>query len=749
MIKQIDEIEPARKYLARIGATASGLFHASIREVDTSKYWTETVKIRFARDGKVTVTKGFEAFLPNEIEQGEIIEAFATAEFPKSVFKKNPPLPDNLKTVDKETVFTFLNENGETVMLQHRIETEDGKKYLPYSLWSDGEWRTLEPDLPLLPLYGLETCKGKTTAFLSEGAKAARAVARLIDPKTKEEEAIAADFPWREQFGYAASVGFIGGALAPERTDFQALKRLGIQRVIIICDNDQPGVDGVPKISSAIDLPCYAIRFSNQWPKAFDLADKWPETMFRKIGEKSYYVGPSFFDCLKPATFLTKATPYLDEKGKPKIAYTLRHHAKNSWYYVASQGLFVSADFPQIQLSPDRFEATTAPFVHRGVSASSLILQEYSCQIDKIAYRPDKKERTVVLDGELTLNVFQPTSIVGKAGDITPFLEYLEYLIPDKTDRKELIRWMATLVSKPEVRLLYGVLLISENTGVGKSILAERILTPLVGEHNVSFPSEETIFSQFSGWVAKKRLIVVSELYSGTSWKMSNRLKSYVTDRKITYNEKFREAVVLDNFATFLASSNSSEPLKLDSFDRRWYIPGVTEVRWPDSRFDELLDWLDAGGISIIKWYFDHYNDYVRSGEKAPKSGKKTEIVESARSPATNRCFDLAYKIRESGEPIAIGDKDLHAWLRAIIPDKIYDSSLELRKALKSKGLVEAKGIVNEGRFFINNQSQIILLSEKAVEKVKKIVDDGERRAYIKSVIKSPSVIMGGNEERM
>ena len=39
----------------------------------------------------------------------------------------------------------------------------------------------------------------------------------------------------------------------------------------------------------------------------------------------------------------------------------------------------------------------------------------------------------------------------------------------------------------------YGVLLVSETQGVGKSTLGEAILTPLVGEWNVSFPNEKQV----------------------------------------------------------------------------------------------------------------------------------------------------------------------------------------------------------------------------------------------------------------
>lgn len=747
MISSLNEIEVVKKYLDRIGAEAVGLFTAAVKETEGA-YWRETVRLRFARDGKVSITKGSDVFRPTEDEQAAICEAFAAAPFPTCVYGKNLGLPSELKEVDPETIFHFTNEAGDTVMLQQRVQLSDKKIYVPWTKWSDGVWRRVEPDVNKLPLWGLDTCKDQVTAFLSEGAKAARAVARLINPRTREEQEAADNFPWINEFKNAASVGFVGGALCADRTDFSVLKRLGIQRVIMICDNDAPGLDPVPEISSAVDLPFYVIRFSQEWNQAFDLADPWPEKFFKKIGDRKYYHGPSFHDCLYPATYLTKLVPVVDSKGKEKMAAVLRGHAKNAWFYAESQGLFISADFPQIQLSADKFDAVMAPFTHRGTSAAGLLLQEFACRVTKLAYRPDKKERKIILDGELAINVYRPPTIVAREGDITPFLAYMEYLIPDANDRKETLRWLATLVSKPQVRLLYSLLLISNQTGVGKSILAERILTPLVGESNVSFPSENTILESFNSWIAKKRLVVIGELYAGSSWKMANRLKSYITDRKLVYNEKYMQAVTIDNFGTFFASSNSPEPIKLDELDRRWLVPTVTEVRWSDEEFDAFMDWLDAGGISIIKWYFDHFKDYVRPGEKSPSTSKKNEIIESGREPSINRCHDLAFKIRNEKLEVAIGDRDLHSWLKAVLDDKSYTKPLEERKALKSKGMVELKEIMKDGRMFFNNQQQNIMLSEETAKKCRELLDDGARREYVRFCLRTPSQILTV-EERM
>ena len=86
------------------------------------------------------------------------------------------------------------------------------------------------------------------------------------------------------------------------------------------------------------------------------------------------------------------------------------------------------------------------------------------------------------------VNTYRPPTIKAIKGDPSSWIEFMEHLIPDQGDRLETLRWCATLIAGPDIRMLYGVLLISQKQGVGKSTLGEVILAPLVGPWNVSTP---------------------------------------------------------------------------------------------------------------------------------------------------------------------------------------------------------------------------------------------------------------------
>ena len=114
-------------------------------------------------------------------------------------------------------------------------------------------------------------------------------------------------------------------------------------------------------------------------------------------------------------------------------------------------------------------------------------------------------------------------------------------------------------------------MLISEQTGVGKGTLGEKILAKIIGEDNVSSPEEQEIVdSSFNYWCAHKRLAIVHEIYAGQSWKAYNKLKSVITDLYITIKQKFLANYRIDNVGWHIfACSNSMQALKMADEDRR------------------------------------------------------------------------------------------------------------------------------------------------------------------------------------
>jgi hypothetical protein len=322
-------------------------------------------------------------------------------------------------------------------------------------------------------------------------------------------------------------------------------------------------------------------------------------------------------------------------------------------------------------------------------------------------------------------------------GNPDKWLEFMNYLILDDRERHELLRWCATIIAKPDIRMEYGVLLVSEHQGIGKTTLGSHILAPLVGVQNVGHPTESDIVnSDFNEWLANKRLVIVNEIYSGHSWKAYNRLKSYITDREVTVNQKYQRPYVVENWAHIFACSNSLRALRMEEDDRRWFYPTVTEVGWKREKFVELHNWLKSGGLSIIRHWANGFGDYVLPGQRAPMTERKRELIAESRSEAQRECASLAQNITELETPVAFAMKDIEGWVRSTVQGKIFDSDYELRKAMKESGAV-----IYPKRVKLNGRLQYIVMNNSAYAIIERAQND-EHQPLIKTWITPPHKLL-------
>jgi hypothetical protein len=327
-----------------------------------------------------------------------------------------------------------------------------------------------------------------------------------------------------------------------------------------------------------------------------------------------------------------------------------------------------------------------APFSHVS-ETSKLIVKAYQGRNTRVCYRPDQEGLLVTFRGSSAINLHVPATIRAKSGDEAPFHEFFEYMFPNAGERKEVARWCATLIARPDIRMGYGLLLISETQGIGKTTLGSMILGPLVGLHNVSYPRESDIVSDYNGWIAQKRLAIVSEIYSGASWKSYQLLKSVITDKDISVNEKYQRPYIIENWCHVLACSNSMRALKMENDDRRWFYPECSETPWPRGKFEALRKWVESGGLSIIKNWAESYGDYVSPSDRAPMTERKKEMIEGSRSDAQKEAAALAEELYALEKPAAVILKDVVQWCRDTTHGRVYDSDYEIRRAMCDLGL--------------------------------------------------------------
>jgi hypothetical protein len=501
-----------------------------------SRYRRDRAEIKIARDGAIKCPKGFE---PTDAEAAAIKTEFSALILPSSVNATLVSSDDQRLAlgIAKEDWFEMLNRSRtEIVMCQQRIEHENGKNYLPWSFWSDGKWRNMEPDGDGLPLWKPQKNRAKISLMIHEGAKAARYVDWLMSSDEVEAREMRAKHPWAADLAWYEHWGWIGGAPNPHRPDWSELASYtNLKEVVVVTDNDFEGKQAIRRIALALKslrAQVWEVRFNDGFPENFDLAKPFPE----KFWSKDRYRGPTLADCRRSATWATRVLSA--NTGKGGTAYTARQAFLTQWLVAIKPPVFVHRSDPGRLLDEGEFNAATQPFSDVKNTAD-LMRREPAIQVDGVAYEPGQNAGTITMDGRQLVNTWTPSRIARVKGDVTPFLAFMTHLIPVLKDRDHMLKWIATFVACPGLRMRHGILMISEQQGVGKGTLMEKILAPLAGWHNVSVPSEKMLTdSSFNSWLVMKRLILVHEIYAGQAKKAYDNIKSYVTDDNLRANEK-------------------------------------------------------------------------------------------------------------------------------------------------------------------------------------------------------------------
>ncbi len=740
-IETLNDLPNTAEYLRRINAEPRSMQKAVVREEHSTGYWLDLAIIKFDKKGNVSCSQiGFE---PTESEQEKILLEFANVEWPESVFidMNDSDMPRLVTESEKENVFVFRDVDGNVIMVQVRKEQKGKKSYIPITKWSDGKFRFLEPE-GKLPLFGMENLKEHSTVLIVEGAKTARYVQWLSDGATPEAREARENHPWGTELANLCVLGWCSGALSPARTDWEPIRKHGITRAYVALDNDTVGREALKTISKNLRCVTHSIEFTDDWDVAADLYDPFPEKFFRTIQGKKYYIGPTFNECTHPATYMTDLLPNPEDPKKSVVV--LRHNARGLWHYIEETESFCYVEKPDIIRKPDALDAMLKPF-YDGKKLSELLLNTFNGRITTFDYLPATTKRKIISNGKPAINLYTPSSVKPRKGDPTLWLEFLEQLFPVPEERRLVMRWIATLYAKPDVRMIYALLLVSSETGTGKSSLGN-ILSQLVGPHNTSFPSESTLAEQYNNWIGRRRLVVCNEIYSGASFKMFNKLKDLITEPTITLRQMYRDGVEMSNWAHFVLCSNSFQPLKLDEKDRRIFAPTVTETRWPDDKWAEFHAWVAAGGIQIIADWCMNFGDYVTAGERAPMTSRKQDMIEASKSKASVRAEELAGLMNDYGQPVAVADKLIKSWLEAITRERVYESELEIRKCMMKAGVGEFKCLVDgkwkNERLSVDSQMCNVLLSQKAVDNLQTISDSSERRDYVRSILKRPNELL-------
>jgi hypothetical protein len=731
MISPIETSAAAVRYLERIGAKMRTLFTASIT-TQSLGYEKDVYSVRFRRDGSVRAP---DHLLPTAAESEGIAADIKAMKFPAQVTVaalSNSNLPELILNAPEDKLFVFRKpSNGPIRFIQVRIELENGdKRYVPQTLWDDGEWRAIEPEEGL-PIYGIDKVRKGDRVFLHEGAKACKAA-----------ETVARDtsHPFSEFFKTGVHVGWIGGAHHLHRTLWHELQSLQPGEVVIFPDNDFVGRSKINDISAKFECPVSYVRMDAQWPKSWDVADPIPDRMFSQESETEVggrYIGELIEDMLVSCDWATTEVAQT-ENGRP--IYEVREVFAHNWIRIQNLQHYAHISNPEVSFNRDQFNIAVRPF--SDVPDTAALFSKFAGHIcDKVTFMPSLPTGIVRLDSEYCLNQYvdrrlKPVKSNSVREQTKPFWDFMEYMIPNPEERQVVMSWIATLYAKPERRMAFGLLFLSKLQGVGKSTLLNMI-AELVGRKHASFPGDAMIQGDFNGWLVNKRLVVVHEIYAGQSWKTYNRLKTLITDEFVEANNKHVVNYTLPNWTHFCAASNSMEALRIESDDRRWYVPALPEKLY--GRYGELRQWTRGGGMRYLASELLEWDGYLLEGDQAPRTLSKSNLIDQS-MPNDERM--ILVMMERMDADVCVDIKELWLWLQKEANNRAFVSPQRICTLLNEHGYA-----VDPARPLGSRLRQVVWRSIEARAKALKNLTNDDEVKEIVNRMRSPSEVFRSSSD--
>lgn len=259
-------------------------------------------------------------------------------------------------------------------------------------------------------------------------------------------------------------------------------------------------------------------------------------------------------------------------------------------------------------------------------------------KVDSLAFRPELPQGKMFTEAGVSyVNCYVPTHGERAEGDVTPFLNHVQKLIPDEGDRKILLTWIASCIQNPGKKHQWSPVLVGAE-GNGKSLVAQ-IVKHAIGKRWVAEPRSNQIGGRFNSWIENKLFAVIEEIHMNNRRETLDTMKPLITNTTVEVEGKGRDSYDAENRCNILMCTNYKDAVIKTRDDRRYAIiytgqhSREDKLRdgMDDSYFASLYTWLQNGGYAAVANWFDKYTDVSCNvmGVAPQTSSTDAAIIES------------------------------------------------------------------------------------------------------------------------
>ena len=226
-------------------------------------------------------------------------------------------------------------------------------------------------------------------------------------------------------------------------------------------------------------------------------------------------------------------------------------------------------------------------------------------------------------------NSWRGFAIPPSGSDPTPLIDHIEQIICSRDPEivSYVTGWLAQAVQRPEDPA-GTVLVLRGRQGTGKGLLGTAMLR-IFGKHGHHIVQAEHLVGRFQGHLEDCVFLFADEAFFPGDPRIKGQLKSMITERLLTMEEKYIQAKPVLNRLSILMASNETFVVPAELDDRRFAVIDVSEAQQNKPEyFNHLWRTVEGSGLSGFLQYlldFDISKFVIRT---LPETAARTEQKE-------------------------------------------------------------------------------------------------------------------------
>lgn len=323
--------------------------------------------------------------------------------------------------------------------------------------------------------------------------------------------------------------------------------------------------------------------------------------------------------------------------------------------------------------------------------------------------KPRRSEIIIDFAGRRLVNSWRGAAVgLGVPGDVSPWLDHAEYLIPDEQERNAVLDYLAFMLQNPAEKPGFTILH-RGGQGIGKDLFLKPVVYGL-GPGNAGSAKVDQIVNGWGDYVAGRKFLIMEEVDKAQKRSVNNALKTILAPTAtgaMTLNIKGKGVITQQDCVVTYMMTNKKNPLTLEKDDRRYLVVNSLVQKREPEYYRRIDLWYAEGGVERVFHYLlnrdiSHFNAKVLPFEAAGTAELKdsgrydyeimiSELVAENKAPFNLGVFTLSTLKNE------MKHHDLHVVVSSLVEAVEDNGFVCLRGTKKIDGKVK-----NTPKFFVS-----------------------------------------------